>query len=94
MYCPISAKQVIEEMFFTFFSFAKSEAADSWLALMDRYLTLGNDCIEEKTLVKENIIKLIDIYYDALDAPKKGTKVSSVSLIIYFFGCYFLRCLY
>ncbi|POO00835.1 RNA-dependent RNA polymerase-type [Trema orientale] len=56
-------------------SFAKSEAADSWLALMDRYLTLGNDCIEEKNHVKQNIIKLVDIYYDALDAPKKGGKV-------------------
>ncbi|GMY13674.1 probable RNA-dependent RNA polymerase 5 isoform X4, partial [Fagus crenata] len=49
-----------------------SEAADSWLALMDRLLILGNDCIEEKDHVKANILQLIDIYYDALDAPKKG----------------------
>ena len=62
-----------------FFSFAKSEAADSWLALMDRFLSLGGDCIEEKNAVKQNLIKLIDIYYDALNAPKKGTKVSFVA---------------
>ncbi|XP_061949141.1 probable RNA-dependent RNA polymerase 5 isoform X3 [Populus nigra] len=47
-------------------------AADSWLAMMDRLLTLGNDCTEEIACVKENINLLIDIYYDALDAPKKG----------------------
>jgi RNA-dependent RNA polymerase len=47
-------------------------AADSWLAMMDRLLTLGNDCAEEIACMKENINLLIDIYYDALDAPKKG----------------------
>lgn len=47
-------------------------AADSWLAMMDRLLTLGNDCAEEIACLKENINLLIDIYYDALDAPKKG----------------------
>ncbi|XP_062090882.1 probable RNA-dependent RNA polymerase 5 isoform X2 [Humulus lupulus] len=54
---------------------AMSEAADSWLALMDRYLILGNDCVEEKNLVRKNIVKLINIYYDALDAAKNGIKV-------------------
>ncbi|GMY17705.1 probable RNA-dependent RNA polymerase 5 isoform X2, partial [Fagus crenata] len=54
------------------YSYAVSEAADSWLALMDRLLILGNDCIEQKDRVKANILQLIDIYYDALDAPKKG----------------------
>lgn len=80
---------------FFFFSFAKSEAADSWLALMDRYLTLGDDCTEEKKAVNENINKLIDIYYDALDAPKKGTKVNSVtSIAIYFLHCNSVASLY
>lgn len=61
------------------YSYAKSVAADSWLALMDRLLILGDECIEERDHLKENIIQLIDIYYDALDAPKKGgRKVSSV----------------
>ena len=43
---------------------------------MDRFLTLGDDCIDEKNTVKENLNKLIDIYYDALDAPKQGGEVS------------------
>ncbi|VVA99759.1 unnamed protein product [Arabis nemorensis] len=50
-------------------------AADSWLTVMDRFLTLGNDRAEEKAEMKEKLLKLIDIYYDALDAPKKGVKV-------------------
>ncbi|KAL5572573.1 hypothetical protein UlMin_022170 [Ulmus minor] len=53
-------------------SFAISEAADCWIALMDRYLTLRNISTAEKDTVRENIIRLINIYYDALDAPKKG----------------------
>nr|TKS00089.1 putative RNA-dependent RNA polymerase 5 [Populus alba] len=53
-------------------SFTVGVAADSWLAMMDRLLTLGNDCTEEIACVKANINRLIDIYYDALDAPKKG----------------------
>ncbi|KAH7512897.1 hypothetical protein FEM48_Zijuj12G0138900 [Ziziphus jujuba var. spinosa] len=56
-------------------SFAMSEAADSWLALMDRFLTLDNDNAEEKIVVKQKMLQLIDIYYDALDAPKNGGKV-------------------
>jgi len=62
---------------------ATGVAADSWMALMDRLLTLKNDCTQEneKKHVKENILKLIDIYYEALDAPKKGgRKVSFVLL--------------
>ncbi|KAL9362556.1 hypothetical protein Peur_045341 [Populus x canadensis] len=53
-------------------SFTVGVAADSWLAMMDRLLSLGNDCTEETACVKKNINLLIDIYYDALDAPKKG----------------------
>ncbi|GMY12983.1 probable RNA-dependent RNA polymerase 5 isoform X2 [Fagus crenata] len=60
------------------YSYAVSEAADSWLALMDRLLILGNDCIEQKDRVKANILQLIDIYYDALDAPKKGGQKAEV----------------
>jgi RNA-dependent RNA polymerase len=49
---------------------------------MDRLLTLGNDCAEEIACMKENINLLIDIYYDALDAPKKGgRKVSFPTLL-------------
>lgn len=69
------------------YSYTKSVAADSWLALMDRFLILEDDCIEEKAHVKANILQLIDIYYDALDAPKKGgRKVRSVLLFHHLLG--------
>lgn len=61
-------------------SYAMGVAADSWMALMDRYLILRNDPNKENEMlhVRENILQLIDIYYEALDAPKKGGgKVSS-----------------
>ncbi|KAL5572572.1 hypothetical protein UlMin_022169 [Ulmus minor] len=53
-------------------SFTIGEAADCWMALMDWFLTLGDDNISEKDCVRDNIVKLINIYYDALDAPKRG----------------------
>ncbi|KAG4970645.1 hypothetical protein JHK82_036337 [Glycine max] len=51
---------------------------NSWMTLMDRLLTLNNYCTNEneKERVKENMLKLIDIYYEALDAPKSGRNVS------------------
>ncbi|KAK4601857.1 hypothetical protein RGQ29_011108 [Quercus rubra] len=73
-----SSMELEQELFKLFLStrfqpsYAVGVAADSWLALMDRLLILGNDCTEEKVRVKANMLKLIDIYYDALDAPKKG----------------------
>lgn len=50
-------------------------AADSWLTIMDRFLTLGDEKAEEKAEMKKKMLRLIDIYYDAIDAPKKGDKV-------------------
>ncbi|KAL4572263.1 hypothetical protein LXL04_019033 [Taraxacum kok-saghyz] len=50
-------------------------AADSWLAFMDRYLILQDDDVDEKLLLEGKMLKLIDLYYDALDAPKSGKKV-------------------
>lgn len=38
--------------------------------------------MEEKNIVKDKIIKLADIYYDALDAPKKGAKVYSAASLL------------
>ncbi|CAA0840415.1 Probable RNA-dependent RNA polymerase 5 [Striga hermonthica] len=55
--------------------FSMATAADSWLAYMDRLLTLGDDRATEKELLKTKMIQLVDIYYDALDAPKSGKKV-------------------
>ncbi|XP_050217992.1 probable RNA-dependent RNA polymerase 5 [Mercurialis annua] len=52
-------------------SYTVGVAADSWLAIMDRLLTLPDDS-DERLFMKRNMCRLIDIYYDALDAPKKG----------------------
>ncbi|KAM5547587.1 hypothetical protein ABKV19_001862 [Rosa sericea] len=54
-------------------SFAMSEAANNWLAWMDWFLTLEDS--NEKKNVMDKILKLVDIYYIALDAAKKGVKV-------------------
>lgn len=60
---------------FCCFSFAMSEAADNWLAWMDQFLTLGDSSMAEKKDVMGKMLELINIYYTALDAPKKGEKV-------------------
>ncbi|KAF6135048.1 hypothetical protein GIB67_014097 [Kingdonia uniflora] len=49
-------------------------ASDSCLAFMDRLLILGDDCAKEKNCIKEKMLQLSDIYYDALDALKSGKK--------------------
>ncbi|KAH0450783.1 hypothetical protein IEQ34_021475 [Dendrobium chrysotoxum] len=56
-------------------SYAISEASIHWLVYMDRLLTLGDDCFEEKKQLEEKMIHLVNLYYDALDAPKSGLKV-------------------
>ncbi|XP_075489754.1 putative RNA-dependent RNA polymerase 5 [Primulina tabacum] len=55
-------------------SFIIATAADSWLSFMDRLLTI--QCASEKDSLRRKIIQLIDIYYDALDAPKSGKKIN------------------
>ncbi|XP_022145050.1 probable RNA-dependent RNA polymerase 5 isoform X2 [Momordica charantia] len=75
-----SAEDLEDELFKLFLttrfqpSYAKSVAADNWLALMDQLLMLGEDRKEERNRVRAKILQLINIYYDALDAPKKGGK--------------------
>ena len=51
---------------------------------MDRLLILGRQCVEERNLLQEKILQLVDIYYDALDAPKKGLKVCYLLLVSFF----------
>ncbi|XP_077209951.1 putative RNA-dependent RNA polymerase 5 isoform X2 [Tasmannia lanceolata] len=76
-----SPEQLENELFRLFFvnrfqpSYAAGTAADSWLAYMDRLLTLGDECVEEKKCLRDKMLKLVDIYYDAVDAPKTGMKV-------------------
>ncbi|KAI3781775.1 hypothetical protein L2E82_11799 [Cichorium intybus] len=50
-------------------------AADSWMSFMDQYLMLQDDDVDEKHLIEKKMLKLIDLYYDALDAAKSGKKV-------------------
>ncbi|XP_076909458.1 putative RNA-dependent RNA polymerase 5 [Bidens hawaiensis] len=50
-------------------------AADSWQAYIDQYLTLGENDVNEKRRIKEKLLQLVDLYYDALDAPKSGKTV-------------------
>lgn len=59
------------------FSYTMSEASDSCTTYMDRLLTSYVSPLEKQRL-HEKILKLVDIYYRALDAPKKGSKVCSV----------------
>ncbi|KAM3270202.1 hypothetical protein P3S67_029559 [Capsicum chacoense] len=47
-----------------------------WLAFMDRLLMLRGDDVDGMHSLKGKMLHLIDIYYDALDAPKSGKKVS------------------
>jgi RNA-dependent RNA polymerase len=75
---PEELEEELFEMFLTAGFHASNVigiAADSWLTIMDRFLILGDDRAEEKAEMKKKMLELIDIYYDALDAPKKGDKV-------------------
>ncbi|GAU37833.1 hypothetical protein TSUD_56930 [Trifolium subterraneum] len=78
--CELSHEQLGEELFKLCLEtrFQPSStigfADDSWMALIDRLLVLRNDVKHEKEVhqFKINILKLSDLYYEALDAPKKG----------------------
>ncbi|GKA72180.1 probable RNA-dependent RNA polymerase 5 [Tanacetum coccineum] len=51
-------------------------AADSCMAYTDRHLILqDDDTTDEKDVFVKKILKLIDLYYDALDASKSGKKI-------------------
>lgn len=65
------------------FSYAVSTAADSWQALMDRFLTIGDDQPQEKYIMEQNLLRLVDLYYDALDQPKKGGEKVSFLLVLH-----------
>ncbi|XP_004288888.1 PREDICTED: probable RNA-dependent RNA polymerase 3-like [Fragaria vesca subsp. vesca] len=75
----LSDEELQAEMFRLFLKnrfqpcFATGEAANNWIALMDKFLTLGDS--QEKKDIMNKILRLVDIYYIALDAAKKGVKV-------------------
>nr|XP_043622606.1 probable RNA-dependent RNA polymerase 5 isoform X2 [Erigeron canadensis] len=74
-----SPEELEHELIRLFFSpnshSAAGTAADSWMAFMDQYLTLLDNDADEKHVLKRKMLTLIDLYYDALDAPKSGQKV-------------------
>ncbi|KAK2982308.1 hypothetical protein RJ640_027405, partial [Escallonia rubra] len=76
-----SSKEELEHQYFQLFLRTCKQrnvmgvAADSWLAIMDRLLTLGDCRTDEKEHMKMTMLHLVDIYYDALDASKSGKKV-------------------
>ncbi|KAF8055794.1 hypothetical protein N665_1286s0005 [Sinapis alba] len=78
----LSPEELEEELFNMFLktrfhaSNVVGMAADSWLTIMDQFLTLGDERAEKKAEIKKKMLKLIDIYYDALDAPKQGAEVN------------------
>ncbi|KAL4317791.1 hypothetical protein GQ457_18G001060 [Hibiscus cannabinus] len=75
----LSDEELESELFDSFLrirfhpSYAMSAAADNWLAIMDRLLTVQDS--SEKELMKKNLECLINLYYEALDASKSGKKV-------------------
>ncbi|XP_071723572.1 probable RNA-dependent RNA polymerase 5 [Rutidosis leptorrhynchoides] len=77
-----SSQELERELFRQLFSakthsIAAGITADNWLAFVDRYLILqDNNDTDEKYAIKNKMLKLIDLYYDALDAPKTGKKVN------------------
>ncbi|KAK9055021.1 hypothetical protein SSX86_026100 [Deinandra increscens subsp. villosa] len=78
----LSSEELESELFRLLFSTkthssAAGTAADSWSVLMDKYLTLQDDDGDdgEKNSIKKKMLHLIDLYYDALDAPRTGKKV-------------------
>jgi RNA-dependent RNA polymerase len=54
---------------FPSYSYALGLSSDCWLAYMDRFLTEGINQDEKKSIA-ENMIKLVDLYYLALDGHK------------------------
>ncbi|XP_022017928.1 probable RNA-dependent RNA polymerase 3 isoform X2 [Helianthus annuus] len=76
----LSPEELESELFSLLFktqkhSMVAGRAADSWQAFMDQYLVLGENDVDEKRRIKEKLLKLADLYYDALDAPKSGKSV-------------------
>lgn len=76
----LSQDELENELFTLLFASQKQnnvagKAADSWLTFMDQYLSLGENETEKKHRIKEKLLRLVDLYYDALDAPKSGKMV-------------------
>ncbi|XP_017249058.1 probable RNA-dependent RNA polymerase 5 [Daucus carota subsp. sativus] len=76
--CDFTSDELEHELFELFLNSKNQNitmgiAANSWQAWTDKFLTASDD--DEKKYLKEKMLKLIDLYYDALDAPKSGEEV-------------------
>ena len=70
---------------FPSYSYALGLSSDCWLAYMNWFLTEGVDQDEKKS-IEENMIKLVDLYYWALDGHKVSyTLMLSINFISLFF---------
>ncbi|WRX34924.1 RNA-dependent RNA polymerase [Theobroma cacao] len=79
--CEFSNEELEDELFKLFLrtrfqpSNAMAIASDNCMAVMDRLLTLEDSNSPEEFLLKKNLQRLIDLYYESLDAPKTGKKI-------------------
>ncbi|XP_021276524.1 probable RNA-dependent RNA polymerase 5 isoform X2 [Herrania umbratica] len=79
--CEFSNEELEDELFKLFLrtrfqpSNAMGIASDNCTAVMDRLLTVEDSNSPEKFLLKEKLLRLIDLYYESLDAPKTGKKI-------------------
>ncbi|KAL8206154.1 hypothetical protein R6Q57_009705 [Mikania cordata] len=78
----LSSEELEKEVFRLVFSAKKNStiagtAADSWMAYMDRYMVLQDEDADDdvKHAIKNKMLHLTDLYYDALEASKSGKKV-------------------
>ncbi|KAL8138279.1 hypothetical protein V2J09_004280 [Rumex salicifolius] len=72
-----TAEHLEHELFRSFLttSYTAGKAANCWLSYMDQMLSLGDEQKVKKLEIQNKLLRLVDIYYEALDAPKKGKKV-------------------
>uniref|UniRef100_A0A0A9D5A5 RDR3 n=1 Tax=Arundo donax TaxID=35708 RepID=A0A0A9D5A5_ARUDO len=62
--------------------YAPGISSDCWLAYMDRFLTDKVDD-DEKKLIWKKIIKLVDLYYLALDGNKVNSNLALVQFVVF-----------
>ena len=62
-------------------SYALGTSSDCWLAYMDRFLTEEVDEEERKSIAKK-MIKLVNLYYWALDGSKVNSNLTLVQFVV------------
>jgi hypothetical protein len=62
-------------------SYALGISSDCWLVFMDRFLTEEVDEDEKKSIAKK-MIKLVNLYYWALDGNKVNSNLTLVQFVV------------